>query len=66
VQSPPFVWGDRYDLVGLGVAAVVVVVLVVVGAPMLLSIVLGAAALNLTSYTLRRGAGIPQVTLWQR
>lgn len=40
--------------------------LVLVGAPVLLAIVFGAAATNLTAYALRRRAGIPQATLWQR
>jgi hypothetical protein len=66
MEPPPFKWGDRYDLIGLAVAAVLVAVLLLVGASLPLTIVLGCAALNLTAYALRRHAGIPQVTLWQR
>jgi hypothetical protein len=45
---------------------VLVGALVLVGVPVLLSIVFGCAAVNLTAYALRRRTGIPQVTLWQR
>jgi hypothetical protein len=66
MEPPPFKWADRYDLAGLGLALALVAALVLVGVPVLLAIVFGCAALNLTSFALRRRAGIPQVTLWQR
>ena len=62
----PFTWGDRYDLVGLAAAALVVAPLILLGASVWLAIALAAAVMNLTSYALRRRAGIPQVTLWRR
>jgi hypothetical protein len=63
---PPFNWADRYDLVGLALGVAVVGALVLIGASVLLAIVFGCAALNLTAYALRRRAGIPEATLWQR
>jgi hypothetical protein len=66
MEPPPFKWGDRYDLIGLALGVAVLGVLVVVGMPVLLAIPFGTAATNLTAYALRRRAGIPQVTLWQR
>ena len=63
MEPPPFRWGDRYDLIGSAAGAALVAALVVVGAPVLLAIVLGCAALNLSAYALRRRAGIPQATL---
>jgi hypothetical protein len=66
MEPPPFKWGDRYDLIGLGVAVALAAALLLAYVPLALTIVLGCAALNLTAYALRRRAGIPQVTLWQR
>ena len=66
LEPPPFKWGDRDDLIGLAVAAALVGALLLAGASVLLCIVVGAAAMNLTSYALRRRAGIPQMTWWQR
>jgi hypothetical protein len=40
--------------------------LLLAGAPVLLAIVFGCAAMNFSAYALRRRAGIPLVTLWQR
>jgi hypothetical protein len=65
-EPPPFKWGDRYDVVGLALRAALLAALVLVGAPVLLAIVSGCAAMNLAAYALRQQAGIPQVTLWQR
>ena len=66
MDTPPFTWGDRYDLVGIAIGLPLVAVLAIGGVPVLLALVFGCAAMNLTSYALRRRAGIPQVTLWQR
>jgi hypothetical protein len=66
MEPPPFKWGDRYDLIGLAVAAGLVAALLLADVSLGLTIVFGCAALNLTAYALRRRAGIPQVTLWQR
>jgi hypothetical protein len=66
MEPPRLSWGDRYDLVGLALGLALLAALVLVGAPVLLAIVFGCAATNLTAYALRRRAGIPQVTLWQR
>ena len=66
MEPPPFKWADRYDLVGLVVGAVLVGALVLVGASVWLTVAVACAAVNLTAYALRRRAGIPQVTLWQR
>jgi hypothetical protein len=65
-EPPPFKWADRYDVIGIAVAALLVTVLLLVGASVWLTIALAAAVVNLTSFALRRRAGIPQVTLWQR
>jgi len=65
VEAPPFTWGDRYDLIGIALGLPLVAVLAAVGVPFLLAVVFGCAVMNLTSYALRRRAGIPQVTLWQ-
>jgi hypothetical protein len=65
MEPPRFKWGDRYDLIGLAVAAALVGALLLADVSLALTIVLGCAALNLTAYALRR-RGIPQVTLWQR
>ena len=66
MDPPPFTWGDRHDLIGLAVAAVLVAVLLLADVSLGLAIVFGCAALSLTAYALRRRAGIPQVTLWHR
>jgi hypothetical protein len=63
MDPPPYKWGDRYDLIGLAVAAGLVAALLLADVSLALIIVLGCAALNLTAYALRRRAGIPQVTL---
>ena len=65
-RDQSFSWGDRYDLIGLAAAALVAAALVLLGASVWLVLVVAAAAMNLTSYALRRRAGNPQVTLWQR
>jgi hypothetical protein len=66
MESPPFKWGDRYDLIGLAIGLVLAGVLALVGVPVLLSIVFGSAALTVSSYVLRRRRGSPTVTLWER
>jgi hypothetical protein len=65
-EPPPFRWGDRYDLVGLGIGALVGAVVLLVGASIWLAIALLAATMNVASFALRRRAGVPQLTLWQR
>jgi hypothetical protein len=63
---PPFRWGDRYDIVGVAVGVVVGVVLFAIGAGVWLALTFGFASVNLSSFALRRRAGVPQATLWQR
>ena len=65
-ELPPFRWGDRYDLAGVGVGVAAGVVLFLVGASVWLALVFAFAAVNLSAFELRRRAGVPQATLWQR
>jgi len=65
-RDRPFIWGDRYDLFGLALGVVTAGALALLGVPVLLAIVLGCAVVNLTAFALRRRAGIPLVTIWQR
>jgi F0F1-type ATP synthase assembly protein I len=58
--------GDRYDLAGVVFGLLVGLVLFAVGASVWLAIVFAAAGLNLSAFALRRRAGVPQATLWQR
>lgn len=63
---PPFRWGDRHDLAGVIVGVVVGVALFVAGTSAWLALASGAAVLSLLAFALRRRAGVPQATLWQR
>jgi O-antigen/teichoic acid export membrane protein len=65
-ELPPIPWGDRYDLSGVVAGLVIGVVLFLVGAGVWLALALALATVNLLAYTLRRRAGVPQATLWQR
>jgi hypothetical protein len=65
-QLPPFRWGDRYDLAGVGVVLAVGVVLFLIGVSVWLALVFAFAAVNLSAFGLRRWTGVPQATLWQR
>jgi hypothetical protein len=63
---PPFRWGDRHDVVGLSAGLIVAAVLWAIGAPWWW-IVLGCACVtSACAFLLRRHAGAPQVTIWQR
>jgi F0F1-type ATP synthase assembly protein I len=61
----PFRWGDCYDLAGIVVGVGIGVMLVAVGASVWLAITFGCPGVNLTSFALRRRAGIPQLTLFE-
>jgi hypothetical protein len=63
---PPFRWATRYDLIGLAVAAIVAVVLIVLGAPWYWVVLAGAFVTNVTSALLHRRAGVHDPTIWQR
>jgi type IV secretory pathway TrbD component len=63
---PPLRWADRYDGYALVLAASVVAVVLVAGASVWLAIVLGAVITPVGAYLLRRRAGVPRTTLWQR
>jgi hypothetical protein len=63
---PPFRWATRYDVIGLALAAIVVVVLIVLGAPWYWIVLAGAFVTNITSALLRRRAGVHGPTIWQR
>jgi hypothetical protein len=61
--TPPFIWGDRYDLAGVVLGATVLCVPLLVDASVWAAIPLGAATMNLAAYLLRRRAGVPQMFL---
>jgi hypothetical protein len=63
---PPFRWVTRYDLIGLGFAAIVVVLLIVAGAPWYWIVLAGGLVTNVTSAALRKRAGVRMPTIWQR
>jgi hypothetical protein len=65
-ELPPFRWGDRYDLAGIAVGLLVGIVLLLAGAGVWLALALAFAWVNLLAFTLRRRAGVPRATLWQR
>ena len=65
-DTPPFIWGDRYDLAGLALGVAALAILLLVGAKAWVAIVLGALTMNLAAYLLRRRAGVPQILIWQR
>jgi type IV secretory pathway TrbD component len=63
---PPFRSGDRYDLGGLAAGAALCAILLVVGANVWLALGFGAGIANISAFALRRRAGVPQATVWQR
>jgi hypothetical protein len=65
-QPPPLRWGDRYDVAGSVTGVLVGVVVFFVGAGLWLALTFALATVNLLAYALRRRAGVPQATLWQR
>jgi hypothetical protein len=65
-KPPAFGWGDRYDARGLLVGVAIFAVCLAFGATVWLALGIGAGMTNVTSYALRRRAGIPGGTLWHR
>lgn len=55
-ERPPFVWGDRYDLMGLVVGVLIGVALSVVGMVVWLALTFAFAAANLSAFAFRRRA----------
>ena len=64
--SPPFRWADRYDLWGLVVGAVVACALLLAGGSVWVVLGFGVVSAGLAAYALRRRAGVPTLTIWQR
>ncbi len=58
-------WYDRYDALALWVGLVVSGVLLPVGVDFWFAIAIGFAVFSLSSFALRRRAGVPQLTIWQ-
>jgi hypothetical protein len=65
-ELPPFRWLERYDLAAVVVGLLLGIGLVAVGASVIPAIAVGAGSVPLIGFALRRLAGVPQVTLWQR
>jgi hypothetical protein len=63
---PSFRWGDRYDLLGLATGAAVLIVLLLAAASVSAALGLALGVAGLSAFALRRRAGVPQVTVWQR
>jgi hypothetical protein len=63
---PPFRWGDRYDLLGLAAGAAVLIVLLLLAVSVWGALGLALGVTGISAFALRRRAGVPQVTVWQR